>query len=50
MVGILITFVISYIIAYLMRSEAEKENTFRDAIIITVISLVIAHLLGDNIL
>lgn len=50
MIGLIITFVIAYIIAYLIRNEKKKGMVFIDAIIITVIVIVIAHLLGDNIL
>jgi biotin transporter BioY len=50
MVGILITFVISYIIAYLMRGATEKDHAFKDAIIITIIVTIVAYLLGDNML
>ncbi len=50
MVGLIITFVISYIIAYLMRGDNEKQHAFKDSIIMTIIVMVIAYLLGDNIL
>lgn len=50
MIGLIITFVIAYIVAYLMRPEKERGNAFTDAIVITVIVMVVAHLLGDNIL
>ena len=41
LIDVIVTFVIVYIIAYLMRAETEKGVAFTDAVLITVFVLVL---------
>ena len=50
MVGIIITFVIAYIISSLVRSENERGSVFMDAILVTAFVTLLEHLTGANIL
>lgn len=44
-INIIVTFVIVYIIAYLMRDKNEKGVAFTDAVIVTVFVLVMEYLI-----
>jgi hypothetical protein len=50
MIGIIITFVIAYIISSLVRSENERGSVFTDAILVTAFVTLLEYLTGGSIL